>query len=189
MPYKVSKLRLYERRVPDYYVKNKALLETWKSCHFDACSKPLILKSTNPKSIFDIYLLPWCYTRTRYMYILMVCVCVAYLDDECYILGQPTKVRLISEVLRYVFLEEVWKGWPQFLGYNITAPNWQKFKGNNTIILSENDKTVTDSCEVVNFFNKYFVSTASEIGSPDVIISTDDATSTHQNHAIVIKIR
>ena len=97
----MSKLRIYERRVPDDYVKNKALFETWKSCHFDAYNKPLILKPTNPKSIFDIYLLPWCFTLTRYMYILMVCVCyisrwwvlhirtsVTYPDDECCISGR-----------------------------------------------------------------------------------------------------
>ena len=65
----------------------------------------------------------------------------------------------------------------------------KKFKGNNTIILNENDKTVTDSCEVAEIFNKYFVSIASEIGPPDPIISADDAISTHQNHPSVIKIR
>ena len=65
----------------------------------------------------------------------------------------------------------------------------KKFKGNNTIILNENDKTVTDSCEVAEIFNKYFVSIASEIGPPDPIISADEAISTHQNHPSVIKIR
>ena len=49
----------------------------------------------------------------------------------------------------------------------------KKFKGNNTIILNENDKTVTDSCEVAEIFNKYFVSIASKIGPPDPIISAD----------------
>ena len=65
----------------------------------------------------------------------------------------------------------------------------KKLKGNNTIILNENDKTVTDPCEVAENFNKCFVSIASEIGPPDPMISTDDAISSHQNHPSVIRIR
>ena len=65
----------------------------------------------------------------------------------------------------------------------------KKFKGNNKYILNENDKTVTDPCEVAEIFNNYFVSIASEIGPPDPIISADEAISTHQNHPSAIKIR
>ena len=46
----------------------------------------------------------------------------------------------------------------------------KKFKGNATIILNENEKTVTDPYEVAEIFNKYFVSIASEIGPSDPIV-------------------
>ena len=58
--------------------------------HFSACNKPLIRNPTNPISIIETYLWPWCYTLTRYMYMLMVCafkiwmMSATYLD-ECYI--------------------------------------------------------------------------------------------------------
>ena len=65
----------------------------------------------------------------------------------------------------------------------------KKFKGNTTIILNENEKTVTDPYEVAEIFNKYFVSIASEIGPPEPIVSADEAISTHQNHPSVMKIR
>ena len=57
----------------------------------------------------------------------------------------------------------------------------KKCKGNNTIILNEENQTITEPNMVAEMFNTYFISIALEIGFPDSILSTDEAINTH-NH-------
>ena len=77
------------------------------------------------------------------------------------------------------------KSLTEIYGLTLNHSLLKKIKGNKTIILNENGKKyITDPYGVAENFNKYFFSTASEIGPPDLVISADEAICTHQNQQV-----
>ena len=65
----------------------------------------------------------------------------------------------------------------------------KKFQNGSSIILEDNDETISDASRVSEIFNDFFVSVASEIGFEEDITSTKDVIDKYQSHPSVDKIK
>ena len=65
----------------------------------------------------------------------------------------------------------------------------KKFRNAGEIILEEDEKTISESCKVSDFFNDFFISVASEIGFEEDIVSVADAINEYNTHTSIEKIK